>query len=85
MRIINLNENEIKDYIKIGSKKPIFKSNPNTKIRTKSIYKAKRKNYLYYSCKRNKLCEGKAKIDKTKNILIITNEYSTKIQRNTII
>ena len=38
MRIINLNENEIKDYITLSSKKAIYKCNPNTKIRTKYIY-----------------------------------------------
>lgn len=37
MRFINLNENEINDFINLGSKKPIYKINPNTKIRTKYI------------------------------------------------
>lgn len=44
MRIINLNENEIKDFINLGSKKPIYKINTNTKIRTRYIYKTIFKN-----------------------------------------
>ena len=84
-RFLTLNDNEIKEYINLRSQKPIYKTNPNTKIRTKYIYKAKTKNYIYYTCKKNKLCDGKAKIDINKKLLIITEECSTNIEHEIIL
>ena len=66
LETLDLNANEINEIFEKQHNIPIIRNILNIKI--KYIYKHQSKNYIYYNCKLEQKCGGKAKIDLEKKI-----------------